>query len=284
MTAQFSFLEISTNTRDFEYTVDKLTNLGFSVIGKNMSSTVSVWQLNLCVVFCRKDPDFCDFPSITGLGFICNEQIINNTNAEYIEDLEFYKLVDPHGLNIYLLPITEYKKSIISKSYTKFKTSKQLNADKLLKYFSGCIYNDYSDKIYNFYSELGFRTVKTGNQYINMVAADNRFTMVFNYLARSDVGIIDQLYCDTDDIFYTTAYCVSKKFNLKDYDINLANDFGDLAHKITGYNCLAIGNEESFSIENYLYNILPELNLILRMRKKFLHIDENIILEHARYD
>jgi hypothetical protein len=280
MVANFSFIEITTNLRDFDYTVDKLTNLGFTVVAKNSTSVVSVWKLNLCIIFLRKDTDYDRFPAITGLGLIADSELISKLECEYCEELDFFVTKDPVGNNVYLLPIENYKKSVISKKYTKFKSSKQLNTHLLSKHFSGVVYNCFDEDLGNFYLGLGFRVTKTGSQYINMVSENNRFTIMFNY--KNNEQNIKCLIAETEDIFHSTAYYSYKNFDLQTYDQPAGNDFGSLTYKINGYNCFALGNKDSFTIENNLQNVLPDLNFVLRQRQKYIHINEDALLEHMK--
>lgn len=280
MAANFSFIEISTNLRDFDYAVDKLTNLGFTVIAKNSTSVVSIWKLNLCIVFLRKDPDYQGYPGFTGLGLVAPAELIAKLNCEYSEELDFYLTKDPMGHNIYLLPIENFKKSVVSKTYTKFKSSKQLNTNLLLKHFSGIVYQCFNEELGNFYLGLGFRVTKTGNQYVHMVSENNRFTIMFNY--KHEENNISCLITDTDDVFYSTAYYSYRNFDLQTYNSIVGDEFGSLTFKINGYNCFALGNKDSFTIENNLQNILPGLNLVLRQRQKYIHINEDALLEHLK--
>ena len=46
-------------------------------------------------------------------------------------------------------------------------------------------------------------------------------------------------------------------------------DFGEeLNYKIRAYNCTAIGNENSYSIEQFVPDALPGMDMIVRMRKR----------------
>ena len=59
-------------------------------------------------------------------------------------------------------------------------------------------------------------------------------------------------------------------------DVN-AGGFGKLAHKITGYNCRAFGNQSSYSIENYVPAKELNVDIIFRTRKQYLKIQENTL-------
>jgi len=283
MTAEFGFIEITTNARDFDFTVDKLISLGYTVAAKNHTSEYSIWKLNLNIIFLRKKQNYTDLPALTGLGFIASMELITELDCEYCEDLEFYKTTDPNGYNIYLLLDSKFKKSVISKSYKTFKQTKIINSAKLLKYFSGIVYDSFTEELQNFYNKLGFRVVKTGNTYINMVTKNNRFTIMFNFTYNVN-SRITSLISDTDDVFYSTAFFSNNNFNLKKYDRLESCDFGNLAFKINGYNCFALGNENSYTIENNLVKILPNLDLIFRQRQKYIHINEVAVAEHLRIE
>ena len=52
-------------------------------------------------------------------------------------------------------------------------------------------------------------------------------------------------------------------------------DFGEeLNYKIRAYNCTAIGNENSYSIEQFVPDALPGMDMIIRMRKRYMSLAE----------
>ena len=90
-------------------------------------------------------------------------------------------------------------------------------------------------------------------------------------------GNVPSIICDTDDVFTTTANYVSNGVELRKFDNDRDLDFGDLNHKIRGYNCNAVGNENSYTIENLIPNAAPNLDIIFRQRKQYLNISESTL-------
>ena len=88
------------------------------------------------------------------------------------------------------------------------------------------------------------------------------------------------LICDTHDIWHTiSAYTLSGvEFAPNEIPENL--DFGNLNHKIIGYNCLAVGSKSSYSIEKLVPDALPGMDMIIRMRKQYLTIKEDTLKRH----
>jgi len=136
---------------------------------------------------------------------------------------------------------------------------------------------DLAYRVSKFYQDLGFRITRSGNTYHNCVSANNRFTIMLNSFGSTKR--IDSVICETDDVFNTTAYYVNKDVPLKKYNTKPTN-FKKLNYKITGYNCIASGNENSYSIENSINSISELFNVIFRMRKQHLHIEEHTLKEH----
>ena len=50
-----------------------------------------------------------------------------------------------------------------------------------------------------------------------------------------------------------------------------------LVYKIKAYNCRAWGNEKSYTIENFIEGIAPNIDIIFRQRNQYLHIQETTL-------
>jgi hypothetical protein len=277
MKTEFNFLEYSYDPalgiRSAEH---RLKILGYVKVGVNKSTSISVWRLNLNIIFLRKENHGLEL-HLTGLGFLCSQEVINLFDASYDSDIDMYVTVDPNGYRILMYPYSEYlqKKSVISNNFSVTKTKPVINES--VAYTSGLVYNDCSDELLSFYSLLNFK-ISTSGDYAKGVCSGNRFTMVFRNNCIDHK--ISSIICDTLDVFHSTAYFISKGFLTKKYITPTTENFGTLQHKIIGYNCLADGNKNSYSIENIIFDALPELDFIIRMRKKYLHVKEHTIKEH----
>jgi hypothetical protein len=67
--------------------------------------------------------------------------------------------------------------------------------------------------------------------------------------------------------------------NLKKYK-KQKGDFGKLTHKINGYNCMAEGNKDSYSIEKMIIGVPNNVNIVLRQRAKKISISEDTLQIH----
>ena len=50
--------------------------------------------------------------------------------------------------------------------------------------------------------------------------------------------------------------------------------FKELTHKIKGYDCVAFGKYNSYSIENYIPKEVFNANIIFRQRKQYVKLSE----------
>jgi hypothetical protein len=217
-------------------------------------------------------------PCLTGIGFISDQDTINHFNASYDEDTDMFVSEDPTGLRILFCPVQSYKtnKSLMSDRYMVHEPDGLKIKENLLEYTSGALLHNYEETIVEFYKQLGFKITKHGESFVSMVSSNNRFTLMLSLISEFTPTVI----FDTNDIFYTTAYLTNKFLPLRKYQTTDNKKFGNLEYKINGYNCVAVGNQDSYSIENSAPHALPNLNAIFRMRKQFPHIQEHTILEH----
>jgi len=275
--SNFSFIEYSFDPYESnpEDIYSSLNRLGFVQRNVHTSNESSMWIQNQCIVLLR-ETSLVDTPKITGLGLVIDESIADNDF--YFED-QCGMLVahDPNGFRILAMP---------EKSLTKMITHGYRVVDRKqyettgIEYFSGIVYNTKDSKIINFYENLGFRYTKNSDRYDTLMSKNNRFTLLLN--KTDDSNSVDILYADTNDVFKTTSHYTVAGFDSKEYTIDKDNlTFGSkLNHKIIGYNCLAKGNRESYTIENSVRQPLPSFDLIFRTRKQYLHIEEEIVETH----
>jgi hypothetical protein len=210
---------------------------------------------------------------LSGIGFICDKDVINNVNAQLDPDDTGMYIVDNYaGLRTLLMPeqdFSDLRKSL--QNIEKTTTSDEGG----LTYVSGIIYNNTNARMRDFYQAIGFKFTRTGDRYFTFMSPNNRFTILMD--TQNDDGKIPTIICDTNDVFITTANYVSNGVVLKKFDIPKQLEFGALNHKIKGYNCNASGNENSYTIENLIPNAAPNLDIIYRQRKQYLHISEKTL-------
>lgn len=280
MYADFSFLEYTYNPTEIsEHDIQKrLSNMGFVLYSVHVNNTVSVWTQGICILFVKKDPEAVK-SCFTGVGFMSDVDDFD-IDVEHDVDTDFYYTTDPEGNKIFfVLPDTMGDTGgILSEKYLKAKTHFDKPKSPLFESVSGILLNTNDSKTLEFYENLGFKATKKREQYQTMVSSNNRFSVICTQ------NSLPPLFCvvfDTDDIFYATAKLKIEGFHLKQYDNPCeAEKFEDLAHKITGYNCVAFGSSKSYSIENLCQNPLPNTDIIFRMRKQYLHLSQDTLERH----
>lgn len=282
--SDFSFIECSYNPLDISYddVNSSLNRLGFVLVNTNITGNVSVWMQNLCIMLLRQDQCAPTF-AVSGLGFLCSDNtIIDTLGAEYDDDTGMYVCQD--GCALRTLLVTE------DESFTQFGSLESdyitaVTINKNVKYsgithISGIVYDCADESVLNHYYELGFELQKESDDYYTLLSQNKRLTILCN--KHKMKKHINTVICETEDVFYTTAFFTNLKMELKKYDLSYIQDdmFGDVTHKIIGYNCLAHGTKNNHSVENMVNGIAPNLNVLFRMRKQHANINEEVFLKH----
>ena len=270
----FSFLEYSfdPSVADREKIHSSLNRLGFVHRTQHRSDTVGFWVQNQCIILLREDANGSE-PHISGLGFIAPPHIIENDDIYFDQQSNIYITEAPGGLRILFVP-ENYTESLMTYHYDM--VDKKKYATSGLELFSGVILSNAADEVREYFLNLGFKLNKTSDRYFSLVSNNRRFTLMLD--RRNNSNEITTVICDTADVFRTTACFTVTGVPMREFVIDTGSlNFGSMNHKIVGYNCLAIGDEESYTIENFVDDAIGSSDLIFRMRKKFLHINENTL-------
>lgn len=275
----FSFLEYTYNplVDDEEVIFSSLNKLGFVQRNIHASLLYSMWTQNQCIIGLRKNLSI-DKSKITGIGLTSNDFTFDEFAVRYDHECSMNVIDGHNGLRLILLDeenisnMIDFNYSVVDKKH--YETTG-------LEYFSGLVYNNYDESTLNFFTKIGFKPTKQSDTYHTLVSSNNRFSIMLNKTKSNNE--INNIITDTHDVFKTTSCMAVTGATLKDFDLTTSADLGqDLNFKIVGYNCAAVGNKESFSIENCVDNALPSMNLIFRMRKQYLNINEQLLeLYHA---
>lgn len=275
----FSFLEYTYNPLidDEEVIFSSLNKLGFVQRNVHASLLYSMWTQNQCIVGLRKNLSI-EKSKITGIGLTSKDFDFSDLVVEYDRECSMNVIQGHNGLRLILLDeenvsnMIDFNYSVVDKKH--YDTTG-------LEYFSGLVYNGYDDSILTFFRNIGFKSTKKSETYHTLVSANNRFSIMLNKTKSNNE--INNIITDTNDVFKTTSCLAVTGAKLKDFDLENSSDLGqDLNYKVVGYNCAAVGNKESFTIENCVENALPSLNLIFRMRKQYLTVNEQLLeLYHA---
>ena len=276
--SNFSFIEYTFDPykQDPEDIYVSLNKLGFVQRNTHVSGMYSMWTQNQAIILLRQSEDNSNL-SVSGLGVILSDDLIEKYGAVYDDECSMNVLRDPDGLRILAMPEKKLSKMI---EYGYQIVDKRLYESPGIEYFSGIVYNTVNPRTMDFYQDIGFRFTKSSEKYNTLMSANNRFTVLMNKEDSSKT--IDIVYADTNDVFKTTRCFTASGLDLKEYNLDRDNlKFGvDLNHKIVGYNCAAFGNAESYTIENCVRQPIPNLDLIFRSRKQYLHINEEVVEYH----
>jgi hypothetical protein len=272
MNTDFSFIEYSYDPGKLETSdiYESLKKLGFTRSAESINGRHTFWIQLKTILMLTEDHDIID-AGVTGIGFICDEKTIETLNPEYSESRSMYYLQDPNGLYNFLVPLnlpTDYLRIVDQKSDS-------LNID----YISGLTYTSPTVETLSHYEKLGFRVTKIGSRYHQLTSSNNRFTIMIDTDCKNSK--IRNIITETFDVFTTTAKCYVVGLKTQHFDIDSGSlRFGNLNHLIYGYNCKAHGNEESYTIENFITQPVPNLDIIIRMRKQFIEISEHTLKEY----
>ncbi len=275
--AEFSFIEISydPSVTKTEYVESNLSKIGFVHRTQHKSGHAGFWNLQSCIALLRQDTSKTS-PRITGIGFNASQQDIETLNAIYDETTDFFVVDNGVGIKTYLLSEQQihHYNSNLDESYqvidSDSKTSKHLN------YVSGIKMNGHDINVIEHYIKLGFKYKDVSDNYGKLICENNRFTIMLD--KRSGLKNIPTIICDTHDVFDATAYFLSVGIDLQRFNYQVHMNFGQkLNYKIKAYNCRAWGNEQSYTIENFIKGVSPDIDIIFRQRNQYLHIHETTL-------
>lgn len=285
MKADFSFIEYSYNpdTSSTSSVQSHLRKLGFVMRSQHSNGKASVWNQNNAIILLRRSAEQAQ-PAISGIGFLAPQSLfLQLENIVFDHDLEMWVTQDQCGTR--MIFVDESKNGMDTSTLQNYiVTDSKAYNNPGLNYFSGLIYNCVNPRMMDLYQSIGFKFTKSGDNYNTLMSANNRFSILCN--KNEHDNRIKTIILDTDDVFHATSAYTLLGVGLKKFDINQSElDFGSLNHKIMGYNCLAFGNKESYSIENFIPSAAPGVDAIFRTRKQYLHITENTLeqyYDHSR--
>lgn len=278
MTTEYAFLEYTYNPSRYsdEYIGEQLASIGYRMRTSTETNNCQLWtQANSIIMLNRSTESEKD--GISGIGFVTDLASIEHLPVKYDVDLSMYIIENSTEFRSIFVDEDEYSKirDILSK-HKVYDLPQYSNPH--ITFTTGIVYNQNHRTVMDHYQDMGFKFTKQGDAYNTLVSNNNRFSILIDRLSVNNE--VPAIILDTNDVFASTASFIVNGCELKEYkDIN-AENFGNMNYKINSYNCLAFGNETSYSIENKLIQPLPNLDVIFRQRKQTLHILENTILTH----
>lgn len=279
MSTDFSFIEYSYNPSitPTQQVYGGLSQLGCVHRSQHLLGTSGFWNQNRCIILLREvDTDIV--PQVTGIGFIATEAVIEELDAVYEDEADVFVAVAPGGLRILLVPDHHARVTMDERYIILDRTRNYLGPlDSIVGVVLGVPSSSTLILMCNYLSRMGFKQFKQQGAFTTLVSNNRRFSMVLELGTENDQ--VKAVICDTPDVFDATAMFSLSHVKLRQFDSANHNDlnFGKLNASIVGYNLLAEGNMDSYSIENLAESISPGLDLIFRQRKQFLHISEHTL-------
>ena len=275
--AEFSFIEISYDptVATTQRVESDLKKIGFIHRTQHKSGNAGFWNLQSCIVLLKQDNSKRS-ACITGIGFNATEHDIEHVGAILDPDTDFNFVDAGNGIKSYLLTEKQihHFNSNLDEHYdiidAENKSLKHLN------YISGIKMNGHNSNVIDHYTNLGFKYKDVSDNYGKLVCENNRFTIMLD--KRTQQNNIPTIICDTHDVFDATAYFLSVGIDPETFNHNVHMNFGQkLNYKIRAYNCRAWGNEQSYTIENFIKGLAPDIDIIFRQRNQYLHIHETTL-------
>ena len=276
MRVGFNFIVIKYETSAGRDVLEGMTRLGFNCINISHNDEVSFWRQGNCLIQLQSS----DKREIAGIGLLVDD-VTDAIGLGATKDLRtgWYKLLDPSGLEVYLIQDDELDDTF-NNSYNMIPQAGLPNADKGLAKFSGIVLNHTAtDEIKDFYKSLGFKQSETGSM-SKFLTDNNFFTMLIGEIDSAQKAVV---YADSDDIFKTLRGLAIADTKMIPGARKDKIGYG-LDYKVSAYDAASFGNEKSYSIEKIIPNALPLTDIIVRERVKKLHISEEIVKSHYNTD
>lgn len=269
----FGFIEYTYNPNVFtqDYIHSLLYNLGFVHRTQHKNNRVGFWVQNNCIILLRESDEF-DNAGVSGLGFITESDeflptIIRDKDTDVVA-----RILD-NNMRLLFVPADQMINLMTENFETVDSRQHKMSG---LKYISSIVYN-MEQSHEEVFREMGFVNSKSSENFRSIASKNKRLSLIIN----SDFSKNKRtLYVDTDDLFHSAACLALTSLEDSSTALDVPAGFGNLAHKIIGYKCSAVGNSNSFSIEKFYPNALPNTDIILRMRKQYININEQALLSY----
>ena len=268
--ADYTFLEYSYNPASPETSESIISNrlhdLGFYCQAIHDTHPHSLWTQRQVILSVRQANVL--MPGITGVGFNLSPEEYENRPLDlfFNTETDMYEGEDSEGMRILAMPdeldLAEY-------NYSRAKAQPEPKQTGL-EYVSGFVYNTTPD-ICDQWQELGFTYQNSERN--SMISSNRRLSV----LTRNTIHEqrVPTIVVDTHDVFDATVNLLVSGIDTLKVPVDPDLNFGDeLNFKIRAYNCTGIGNENSYSIEQFIPDALPGMDMIIRMRKRFMSLAE----------
>ena len=245
---------------------ERLTKLGFTQRSKHSLSNVEVWVQARAILLIHPDHLFSQPGQIMGLGTVSKSHPMDEMPGVYLDELtDFYAKECDNGFKFYFTE-TESLTHLYKVTNSAPATSSGITA------FGGLVISSTSKDIKDTL-ELVAEKKEKSEKYSKYIFK-NKFTI---FLKEDRDEGVELLVSESVDVFSTTSYISARDIRTVHFDDLDVSKFGTMAHKIKGYNCKPFGNEQSYSIENYIPKEDFNVDLVFRSRKKYIKIKEDTL-------
>lgn len=272
--ANFSFLELSydPSVMNTEAVSTGLEKIGFIHRSQHKMNAVGFWSHKECIFLVRK-VDNGRTPYISGIGMLGTVEDITNLDAQFDRTSDFFKVSNNFGLDTYIIQENQIDPDIEN---SFFVVDTQTPSKTAFNNFTGIKLSCFNEDVKNHYVSLGFSFNDISDNYGKLVSPNKKFTIMC-FKDSCHVSSVPTLLIDTHDVFKATAFFTSTNCDIPTFELMGQPSMGKLEYKINAYNCKAWGNEESYTIENFLSNVFNGIDIIFRQRKQYLHIQETTL-------
>ena len=270
MHSAFTYTEYSYNPDEvtLEDVEERLHRLGFVCSAEHVQGDFNIWNQNKVIIVVY--PDEYHTSGIAGTGYSLEAgdiERLSYLNFDLDLSTTTYRAHDPNGIVVSAMP---FEIDITSYNFRVNSNLALNNSGVYLNNTSGFVYRTTED-VRDFYSHMDFReSKKCRNSIIDYYDKINiRFI-------NGEPGI-STMICDTQNVFATTAALTAHGFTFPYHSRGENLGVRELDWKINAYDCIAVGNKNSYSIEQYLPDALPGMDLIIRSRKNYMPISEETL-------
>ena len=250
---------------EYESIVNRLGSLGFNQRSTHSVSGVELWIQSRAIILLKPDPTFGQEGQVMGLGTLSQNHPMDFMDNIYLdEDTDFYVKECDNGFKFYFTETDSLRHLYKPVSKTKVKGS-GINS------FTGLLLDTSNSDVLSTLQQIAEK-VEDAGKYTKYIFK-NKFTVFVE--KKFDTGI-KLLVAESNDVFATTSYMISRGVDLLDFDITVeaGKNYGNLNTMIKGYNCRAFGSEKSYSIENYIPAKDFNVDIAYRTRKQYVKIKE----------
>lgn len=235
-------------------------------------NAVGFWNHKECIFLVRKI-DNNKSPYISGIGMLGDINDIDVLGAEFDRTSDFFKVSTNFGLDTYIIQENQIDPDIENSYMIVDSTTPSLSA---FNNFTGIKLSCFGALVKDHFVKLGFSFYDVSENYAKLISPNKKFTIM---CLKDDCinNNVPTVLVDTHDVFKATAFFTSTDLSIPKFDLENQSSFGKLDYKINAYNCKAWGNEDSYTIENFLNNVFEGLDIIFRQRKQYLHIQETTL-------